>query len=97
MVPDILRTKVKVFVQLHRMTRQMQRQAAERVALAREQAARAAAEESTSRFRFLVDVSDLLEQSLDLQARVRALVRFVVPLLADFAALVLLERARAAC
>jgi signal transduction histidine kinase/DNA-binding response OmpR family regulator len=94
-VPDILRTKVKVFVQLHRMTRQMQRQAAERVALAQEQAARAAAEESTHRFRFLVDLSDLLDQSLDLQARVRALVRFVVPQLGDFAALVLLgERGR---
>jgi CheY-like chemotaxis protein len=94
-VPDILRTKVKVFVQLHRMTRQMQRQAAERVVLAQEQAARAAAEESTSRFSFLVDLSDLLDRSLDLQARVRALVRFVVPQLADFAALVLLsERGR---
>jgi signal transduction histidine kinase len=94
-VPDILRTKVKVFVQLHRMTRQMQRQAAERVALAQEQAARAAAEESISRFSFLVDLSDLLDQSLDLQARVRALVRFVVPQLADFAALILLsERGR---
>jgi CheY-like chemotaxis protein len=90
-VPDILRTKVKVFVQLHRMTRQMQRQAAERVALAQEQAARAAAEESISRFSFLVDLSDLLDQSLDLQSRVRALVRFVVPQLADFAALVLLS------
>ena len=88
-VPDIMRTKVKVFVQLHRMTRQMQRQAAQRVALAREQAARAAAEESTSRFRFLVALSDLLDQSLDLQARVRGLVRFVVPQLADVAALVL--------
>jgi CheY-like chemotaxis protein len=94
-VPDILRTKVKVFVQLHRMTRQMQRQAAERVVLAQEQAARAAAEESISRFSFLVDLSDLLDQSLDLQARVRALVRFVVPQLADFAALILLsERGR---
>jgi CheY-like chemotaxis protein len=94
-VPDILRTKVKVFVQLHRMTRQIQRQAAERVALAQEQAARAAAEESTGRFRFLVDLSDLLDQSLDLHARVQALVRFVVPQLGDFAALVLLnERGR---
>src|SRR5437016_5152839 len=45
-VPDVLRTKVKVFVDLFRMTRQVKRQAEERIALAHEQAARAAAEEA---------------------------------------------------
>ena len=44
-IPEVLRSKVKVFVQLQRMAQQIQRQAAERVALAREQAARTAAEE----------------------------------------------------
>src|SRR4051812_15783857 len=45
-VPEILRTKVSVFVELFRMTQQARRQADERVALARERAARAAAEEA---------------------------------------------------
>jgi signal transduction histidine kinase len=48
-VPDILRTKVKVFVQLFRMHRQTQRLAEERVLLAEEQAKRAAAEDANRR------------------------------------------------
>ena len=48
-VPEILRTKVGVFVDLFLMTQQVKRQAEERVALAHEQAARAAAEEATRR------------------------------------------------
>jgi CheY-like chemotaxis protein len=47
-VPDILRTKVKVFVDLHRMTLEARRHAEERVALAREQAAREEAERSAA-------------------------------------------------
>src|SRR6478609_6665560 len=39
-VPEILRTKVKVFVDLYRMTQQVKQQAEERISLAREQAAR---------------------------------------------------------
>src|SRR6516165_8048804 len=35
-VPEILRTKVRVFVELYRMTQQVRQQADERVALARE-------------------------------------------------------------
>ena len=38
-VPDVLRTKVKVFVELFRMTRQVKRQAEERIALAHEEGA----------------------------------------------------------
>jgi signal transduction histidine kinase/DNA-binding response OmpR family regulator len=94
-VPEVLRTKVNVFVQLQRMTRQVQRQAAQRVALAQEQAARAAAEEATSRFSFLVDLSDRLDESLDLASRTRGLARFLVPQLGELAALVQLnERGR---
>ena len=87
-IPEVLRSKVKVFVQLHRMTHQIQRQAAERVALAREQAARTAAEESIRRFSFLAQLSEVLEQSLDPEARGKELARFVVPFLGDLAALV---------
>src|SRR2546430_5714040 len=64
-VPEILRTKVKVFVELARMTQQVRRQAEERVALAREQALRAAAEEATRRSLFLAEASTILSSSLD--------------------------------
>jgi PAS domain S-box-containing protein len=50
-VPEILRTKVKVFVDLHRMSVEARRHAEERVALAREQAAREAAERSAAALR----------------------------------------------
>lgn len=43
-VPQVLRTKVKVFVELFRKTEQVKQHAEQRVALAREQAAREAAE-----------------------------------------------------
>lgn len=83
-VPDVLRSKVKVFVQLQQMAR---RQAAEHVALAREQEARTAAEEAIRRFSFLAQLSELLDQSLDPDARARELASFVVPFLGDLAAL----------
>jgi CheY-like chemotaxis protein len=51
-VPEVLRTKVRVFVELFRMTAQLKRQADERVALAEERAARAAAEAASRRRAF---------------------------------------------
>src|SRR5262245_8375980 len=53
-VPDILRAKVRVFVDLFRMTQQVKRQAEERVILAEERHRRAAAEESNRRLSFLI-------------------------------------------
>lgn len=50
-VPEVLRTKVKVFVDLHLMAAQIRDQAEQRVALAHEQAARVAAEETNRRLR----------------------------------------------
>ena len=90
-IPEVLRSKVKVFVQLHRMAHQIQRQAAERVTLAREHAARTAAEESILRFSFLAQLSEVLERSMDLDARGRGLARFVVPFLGDLAALIMVD------
>src|SRR5260370_3595913 len=52
-VPEILRTKVRVFVDLFRMSEQEKRQAEERAALAREQPARPAAEPPPRRHIFL--------------------------------------------
>jgi signal transduction histidine kinase/DNA-binding response OmpR family regulator len=87
-VPVVLRTKVKVFVDLFRMAQQVRRQADERVALAREQAARAAAEEATRRSDFLAEASKVLSSSLEFDATLRALARIVVPFLADLGAVI---------
>jgi len=50
-VPEVLRTKVKVFVDLYLMAIQVKDQAEQRVALAEEQAARLVAEETSRRLR----------------------------------------------
>ncbi|HEX5273590.1 MAG TPA: response regulator [Gemmataceae bacterium] len=86
MMPEVLRTKVRVFVDLHLMTQQVRRQADERVALARSEAARAAAEDATRRSNFLAEASKALSGSLDLEATVSALARLPVPFLADLGA-----------
>ncbi len=85
-VPDVLRTKVKVFVDLHLMTQQVRRQADERVALAHEQAARAAAEDATRRFALLAEASTALSSTLDYGTTLQALARHLVPALADLGA-----------
>jgi signal transduction histidine kinase/DNA-binding response OmpR family regulator len=90
-VPNILRTKVRVFVELHRMTQQIRRQADERVALATAEAARAAAEEANRRSMFLADASKVLSSSLDYEATLRGLLRLAVPYLADLAAITLTD------
>jgi signal transduction histidine kinase/DNA-binding response OmpR family regulator len=90
-VPAVLRSKVKVFIDLFLMTRQVERQADQRIAFAREQAARAAAEESARRLAFLTKASDILASSLDVAANMRAMARFVVPYLADVGALTVLQ------
>jgi signal transduction histidine kinase/CheY-like chemotaxis protein len=88
-VPEILRTKVKVFVDLYRMTQQVRKQADERVALAKEQAARTAAEEAMRRSTFLAEASRVLSSSLDAEATRYDLLRLVVPSLADVAGVTL--------
>jgi signal transduction histidine kinase/DNA-binding response OmpR family regulator len=85
-VPEVLRTKVKVFVELERMSQQVRRQAEERVALAREQALRAAAEEARRRSEFLARASTVLANSLDPEATLRGLLGVAVPSLGDVAA-----------
>ena len=90
-VPEILRTKVGVFVDLYKKTQQVKRQAEERVALAREQAARAAAEEATRRSAFLAEASKVLTRSLDYDATLRGLARVSVPALGDLAAVTVVD------
>ena len=56
-VPEVLRSKVRVFVELFRMNRQLQKQATQREELARSEAARAAAEDAIQRADFLAEAS----------------------------------------
>ena len=86
-VPEILRAKVRVFVDLYRMTQQVRRQAEERVALAEERSKRSAAEEANRRLAYLAEASRVLAGSLDPAATAQALARLVVPSLADVAGL----------
>jgi signal transduction histidine kinase/DNA-binding response OmpR family regulator len=88
-VPEILRTKVKVFVDLYLLAQQAKRQAEEHIALAEERAARAAAERATQRSAFLARASVALSGSLDFEATTHELLQLVVPFLADVCALTL--------
>jgi signal transduction histidine kinase/DNA-binding response OmpR family regulator len=84
-VPEILRAKVKVFVDLFRMAREVKRQSEERLALAQERMRRAAAEEANSRLTFLAEVTAVVGRSLDDTLTARDTVRLTVPTLGDHA------------
>src|SRR5262249_19758658 len=86
-VPEILQAKVKVFVELSRMTAQVRKQAEQNVALVKEQAARVAAEESDHRARFVAHASRMLARSLDLDATVLAAIAAIVPSVSDMCAI----------
>jgi signal transduction histidine kinase len=87
-IPDVLRSKVRVFVDLYQMQQRTRAMAGEQVARARAEAARAAAEETTRRSTFLARASHELGASLDLEQGMRRLLELVVPQMADSAALV---------
>ena len=89
--PDVLRTKVGVFVDLYQKTETMREQAAHRVQLAREQAARQVAEKAMRRSALLAEASRLLSRSLDFDATLTSLHRTIVPVLADACQLVLYD------
>jgi signal transduction histidine kinase/DNA-binding response OmpR family regulator len=89
--PDVLRTKVGVFVDLYQKTETVRQQAAHRVQLAREQAARQAAEKAMRRSALLAEASRLLSRSLDFDATLATLREAVVPALADACQLVLYD------
>ena len=82
-VPEVLRSKVRVFVELFRMNRQLQKQAAQREQLARSEAARAAAEEASHRADYLARASQQLSRSLNLDDTIAAVLQLCVPMLGD--------------
>jgi signal transduction histidine kinase len=84
-VPEVLRAKVRVFVELFRMTEQIKRQSEERLAFDQERVRRAAAEEANSRLRFLAQVTEVVGRSLDYATTARDLVRLTVPTLGEHA------------
>ena len=86
-VPEVLRSKVRVFVELYRMNRQLQKQAVQREELARSEAARTAAEAATERADFLAEASRVLSRSLNLDDTIAAVLELCVPMLADRAVL----------
>src|SRR5262245_36357914 len=79
-IPEILRSKVKVFVDLYRAQKRAQ-------ALARLEAERAAAEEATRRSEFLAFASRELGASLNPDVGMERLLQMLVPGLADYALL----------
>jgi signal transduction histidine kinase/DNA-binding response OmpR family regulator len=89
--PEVLRTKVGVFVDLYQKTETIREQAAHRVQLAREQAARQVAERAMRRSALLAEASRLLSRSLDFDATLTSLHRTLVPVLADGCQLVLCD------
>src|SRR5690349_4096319 len=90
-VPNILRSKVKALVQLHRLNAELKKRADERVALAKEQAARTMAEESQRRASFLAEATQVMGSSLDVDTILTGASGLVVPFLADFGAVALVK------
>lgn len=77
-VPEILRAKVRVFVELFQMRQQAALQA-------EEHAKKLAAEEAARRFAFLAGAGDRLNRSLDFDTTLRTFVDIAIPYLADLA------------
>ncbi len=90
-VPNILRSKVKALVQLHRLNAELKKRADERVALAKEQAARTMAEDSQRRASFLAEATQVMASSLDVDTILNGASALVVPFLADYGAMVLVN------
>ena len=86
-VPEILRAKVKVFVELFRMTETIRRHLEERISLAEERTRREAAEEANRRLSFLTHAKSVIGRSLDLQETLHDILQVIVPRLAGRALL----------
>ena len=86
-VPEVLRSKVRVFVELFRMNRQLQKQAQQREELARSEAARQAAEDAIHRADYVAEASRVLSRSLNMDDTIAAVLEMCVPMLCERAIL----------
>jgi signal transduction histidine kinase len=82
-LPDVLRTKVGVFVKLNRAQARIREEAERRVALLREQAARAVAEERNRQLQLLGEAGSIIAGSLEDAPFEDGLLKVLVPALAD--------------
>jgi signal transduction histidine kinase len=85
-VPQILRSKVRVFVELHLLNQRLREQSLEREALIRAEAAQATAEEASRRAIFLEQVSQALTRSIEIDCIVQVLLENATPGLCRFSA-----------
>ncbi|HEY4999994.1 MAG TPA: response regulator [Usitatibacter sp.] len=90
-VPNILRSKVGALVQLHLLNAELKKRSDERVELVKEQAARSVAEESQRRASFLAEASQVMASSLDVDTILKGAAGLVVPFMADYGAIVLVN------
>ncbi|MBC7779206.1 MAG: response regulator [Proteobacteria bacterium] len=90
-VPEILRSKVKVFVSLFALQRQITRQADARIEVMAAEAARRAAEQNDRRSAFLSQASQVLNASLEMKVGVEQLAELLVPSLATIAVVMLVD------
>jgi signal transduction histidine kinase/DNA-binding response OmpR family regulator len=88
-VPEVLRAKVRVFIDLYRMRQQIARQAEAEVR-------RTAAEEAARRAAFLANTTSALARSLDYETTLRELARVPLPQLSDIALVTLIDEHGAA-
>jgi signal transduction histidine kinase/DNA-binding response OmpR family regulator len=83
LVPEILRSKVNVFVSLYLMQREVQHQADARAAMMAAEAARRVAEQRDKRSAFLAHASRALSVSLEVQVAACELAELLVPAVAS--------------
>lgn len=76
-VPEILRSKVKAFVEMHRMHEELLSRAEEREAFALAEAGRAAAERARQRADFLATASQVLTRSLEIDTTLQRIVELM--------------------
>ena len=97
-VPEVLKAKVSVFVELYKKTEEVRQRAEERVQLMQEQmarvsveAARAAAEEGERRAAFLAEASRLLTSALEYEATLQRVAELTVPEVSDYCAVTMVK------
>ncbi|MFM0024548.1 response regulator [Paraburkholderia azotifigens] len=84
-VPEILRSKVKVFVEMHRMHQELLLRAAEREEFVRAEAERAVAVRARQRADFLSNASHVLTRSLEVDMTLQRIVELASAGMADIA------------